>query len=134
MAQSQEAKIKHSDDVPGLMVKVAPLTPEDISEPEKIGGKWTEKHEIEGKPITPEDAAEIVSAEQKAGHDTSKGSLAARMQAAADVNVKEGIVPPVGTASMGTERGVLTEKEDKVRSKIRTQHGSKETASHAIGP
>lgn len=130
MAQSDsQPKIAPSEEVPGLMVKVAPLTAEDIPNPDEIGGKRSEKQEVLGKPITPEDAAEVMSSEQAAGHDTGKGSVAARMQSAAAVNVKENVVPPVGISQPGIERNVLSGKAEKHVSAHQVAQGSKETAT-----
>ena len=40
-----------------------------------------QKHEIEGKPITPADAAAVKSERMRQGEGVGKGSLPARMQA-----------------------------------------------------
>lgn len=87
-----------------------------------------QSHDIEGVPITPEIAAQVRSSEAKAGHDTGKGSASARVQSAAAYNLRENIVPPVGTKDVGTERGVLDGKAQKIQSRVRTEHGA---ASHA---
>lgn len=72
----------------------------------------------------PKFTAEVRSAEDKAGHSTSKGSAAAREQSAAAYNVREGTVPPVGTANIGTERGVLDDKAAQGQSFTHIQHGT----------
>lgn len=123
-------KLKLTSDVPGLVVREAPLTVEDIPNIENIGGGPYESKEISGIPITPQIAAEVRSAEEKAGHDTGKGSPAARLQSAAAYNVREGVVPPVGTDDVGTFRGVLHPKGDQKQSFIRMQHGA---ATHTTG-
>ena len=105
-----------------------PITAETIPNVENIGGKPNESHEIHGIPITPEVAAQIRSAEAKAGHDTGKGSAAARVQSAAAFNLRENIVPPVGTKDVGTERGVLDGKSQKLQTHVRIDQG---TATHA---
>ncbi len=69
--------------------------------------------EMEGVPITPELASEVQKAEMQEGKDTGKGSVAARLQAAAAYNVQEHVVPPVSTASLGTAQEVRTSKEEK---------------------
>ncbi len=69
--------------------------------------------EIEGVPITPELVSEVQKAEMQEGKDTGKGSVAARLQAAAAYNVQEHAVLPVGKASLGTAREVRTSKEEK---------------------
>jgi hypothetical protein len=120
-------KLKLASDVPGLVVRNAPLTAEDIPNIEHIGGGAYESKEINGIPITPQIAAEVRSAEDKAGHSTGKGSAAARVQSAAAYNVREGIVPPVGTADIGTARGVIGGKAAQGQSFVHIQHG---TATH----
>ena len=89
---------------------------------------WMQSKEINGIPITPQIAAEVRSAQDKAGHDTGKGSPAARVQSAAAYNVREGVVPPVGTDDIGTNRGVIGGKAAQEQSFIHIQHG---TATHA---
>jgi hypothetical protein len=69
--------------------------------------------EIEGVPITPELVSEVQKAEMQEGKDTGKGSVVARLQAAAAYNVQEHVVLPVGKASLGTAQEVRTSKEEK---------------------
>ncbi len=85
--------------------------------------------EIEGVPITPELASEVQKAEMQEGKDTGKGSVAARLQAAAAYNVREHVVPPVGTASLGTAREVRTSKEEKRETLKYVASGTRETKS-----
>jgi hypothetical protein len=124
------AHVEASEAIPGLneMVKDGPLTADTIPDVDKIGGKPYEKKDIDGIPITPQLANEVRSAEEKAGHDTGKGSVAARLQSAAAYNVRENIVPPVGTADIGTDRGVVGGKAQKMQTKQRVQQGA---ATHA---
>ena len=51
-------------------------------------------------------ASKVQSIEDTLSHDTGKGSIAARMQSAAAYNVQEHVVPPMGTATIGTTRDV----------------------------
>jgi hypothetical protein len=124
-------KVKMASDVPGLVVSDAPLTADDIRDVNKIGGGAHESKEINGIPITPQIAAEVRRAEDKAGHDTGKGSVAARVQSAAAFNVREGVVPPVGTADIGTTRGVIiNDRASQKQSMQRIQQG---TITHSPG-
>lgn len=47
-------------------------------------------HWHSGKPMTQEDAQRIQSSQEKAGHDTGKGSFAATAQSAGDKNANGG--------------------------------------------
>jgi len=125
-------KLKLASDVPGLVVNNAPFTAEDIPNIENIGGGPHESKEISGIPITPQIAAEVRRAEEKAAHNTGKGSPAARLQSAAAYNVREGVVPPVGTADIGTTRGVINDKAKKKQTRIRIQHGAATHTARAV--
>jgi hypothetical protein len=92
-------------------IEVETPLPRDIPEGqrEQIGGKPGDIHEIRGKPIDPDDAARIQSAEMQSGHGIGKGSLAARAQAAAAFNQRESIVPNKGGGvGIDSHRGVQT--------------------------
>lgn len=82
-----------------------------------------QSHEIHGVPVTPEIASQIRSAEAKAGHETGKGSASAQVHSAAAFNLRENAVPPVGTEDIGTKRGVLDGKPQKLQSHLRVDHG-----------
>jgi hypothetical protein len=60
-------------------------------EASNIGGKPGESRELNGKPISAEDAAHIAAAETAAGKSTGAGSLAAKAQSAAAANERDGI-------------------------------------------
>jgi hypothetical protein len=81
--------------------------------------------EIEGVPFTPELVSEVQKAEMQEG----KGSVAARLQAAAAYNVQEHAVLPVGKASLGTAREVRTSKEEKRETLKHVASGTRETKS-----
>ncbi|GBG62938.1 hypothetical protein CBR_g34309 [Chara braunii] len=66
--------------------------PEEIAQ--SIGKQEGERQDIAGKPITKEDASHIQAEAMKAGEEVKPGSLAARAQSAASVNVREGRIPP----------------------------------------
>lgn len=87
-------------------------------------------HDIFGIPITPEISAEFRSAEEKAGHDTGKGSPAARVQSAAAYNLRENIVPPIGTSDIGIDRNVIGGKAQNMQTRIRIEHGGRTHASN----
>eukprot|EP00850_Spirogloea_muscicola_P010109 SM000058S18539 [mRNA] locus=s58:482036:483173:+ [translate_table: standard] len=59
----------------------------------QLGKFEGETQELHGHPITKEEAAAIQAEEAAAGHDTGKGSYAARARSAASVNVREERVP-----------------------------------------
>eukprot|EP00271_Cylindrocystis_brebissonii_P000453 TRINITY_DN10535_c0_g1_i1.p2 TRINITY_DN10535_c0_g1~~TRINITY_DN10535_c0_g1_i1.p2 ORF type:complete len:120 (-),score=27.06 TRINITY_DN10535_c0_g1_i1:567-926(-) len=88
------------------MEKTGVLLPDNIPHPEKIGSKKTETQDIDGRPITLDDAAEIMAATQAAGEFPGKGSVASRVQAAAAVNVQKGIVPPEKQDTSGVNLGI----------------------------
>jgi len=77
--------------------------------------------EIEGVPFTPELVSEVQKAEMQGG----KGSVAARLQAAAAYNVQE----HVATASLGTAQEVRTSKEEKRETLKHVASGTRETKS-----
>lgn len=128
-ATSLNGKLVMSSTIPGLVEKTGPLVADDIPNADKIGGRPNEDKEIEGVPITPELASEVQKAEMQEGKDTGKGSVAARLQAAAAYNVREHVVPPVGTASLGTAREVRTSKEEKRETLKYVASGTRETKS-----
>ncbi|CAI5458606.1 unnamed protein product [Closterium sp. Yama58-4] len=97
-------------------------------EVETIGGSAEQKQEIAGKPITPQDAAEAKSEAMMAGEPTGKGSLPARMEAAAAFNVREHVVPPVGTKETGTERDKRVGKGEGKIDHRHIEHGGKKYA------
>eukprot|EP00850_Spirogloea_muscicola_P002843 SM000011S19021 [mRNA] locus=s11:440455:441396:+ [translate_table: standard] len=126
MATEQDTKLVESEEVPGLIEKTGPLEASDIPRADEIGGKPNQLKEIDGKPISIQDAKEVQQSEEAAGHPTGKGSLPARMQAAAAVNLREGIVPPIGTKNVGTERGVISGHQADLVNKQKSASGSKE--------
>eukprot|EP00850_Spirogloea_muscicola_P005677 SM000026S08926 [mRNA] locus=s26:570679:575264:+ [translate_table: standard] len=126
MATEQDTKLVESEDVPGMIEKTGPLEASDISRADEIGGKPNQLKEIDGKPISIQDAKEVQQSEEAAGHPTGKGSLPARMQAAAAVNLREGIVPPIGTKNVGTERGVISGHQADLVNKQKSASGSRE--------
>lgn len=85
--------------------------------------------EIDGVPLTPKMASEVQSIEDTLSHHTSKGSIAARMQSAAAYNVQEHVVPPMGTATIGTARDVGVDKEAGEEFKNKTNAGTKNMTS-----
>jgi hypothetical protein len=116
-------KFQMQSDKPGLVVTKGPLTADDIPNIENIGGGAYQSKEINGVPITPQMAAEVRSAEDKAGHDTGRDSASARVQSAAAYNVRENIVPPIGVADH-TARGVIGGDSVRRQSRIRVEHGA----------
>jgi len=109
-------------------IEVETPLPRDIPENQrdKIGGKPGDVHEIRGKPIDQDDAARIQAAEMDAGHETGKGSLAARAQAAAAFNQRESIVPTKGGGiGIDSHRGVQTGHNADAHFKMKTVAGDR---------
>ncbi|KAH8952318.1 hypothetical protein BDL97_09G078500 [Sphagnum fallax] len=149
-ATSLNGKLVMSSTIPGLVEKTRPLVAQMIFQTqtrlEADQMRWTrpsavivdrfgmllfcfQDKEIEGVPITPELVSEVQKAEMQEGKDTGKGSVAARLQAAAAYNVQEHVMLPVATASLGTAQEVRTSKEEKRETLKHVASGTRETKS-----
>eukprot|EP00271_Cylindrocystis_brebissonii_P022748 TRINITY_DN887_c0_g1_i1.p1 TRINITY_DN887_c0_g1~~TRINITY_DN887_c0_g1_i1.p1 ORF type:complete len:128 (-),score=28.05 TRINITY_DN887_c0_g1_i1:874-1257(-) len=113
----------------GQLEKVDVLLPEDIPHPQNLGPGKTQTTEIYGKPVTPDDASDVMSAAQARGEDTGKGSVSAHMQSAAAANVRRGVVPAeMKEASKGGKpMGPL----DTSKVTMQTEHAAKHPVHYA---
>lgn len=90
-------------------------------EPVKYGDVFGVSGELADKPIAPQDAAMMQSAETAVLGQTQKGGPAAAMQAAAKVNVRAGVVSPDDVSSPAGNQGVTVTETDVPGSRIITE-------------
>nr|GMD72569.1 late embryogenesis abundant protein D-34-like [Ipomoea batatas] len=102
------------------MSQEQPRRPEQM-EPVKYGDVFGVSGELADKPIAPQDAAMMQSAETAVLGQTQKGGPAAAMQAAAKVNVRAGVVSPDDVSSPAGNQGVTVTETDVPGSRIITE-------------
>ncbi|XP_020886760.1 late embryogenesis abundant protein 32-like [Arabidopsis lyrata subsp. lyrata] len=84
--------------------------PRRPKEPVKYGDVFEVSGELADKPIAPEDAKMMQSAETHVFGHTQKGGPAAVMQSAATTNIRGGFVHPGDKTELVAERGATVEQ------------------------
>lgn len=94
---------------------------EENPEPVKYGDVFPVAGELGDKPVAPQDAAMMQTAETRILGQTQKGGPAATMQAAAAFNEKAGLVSHTDVTNVAGQRGVTVTETDVPGSRIITE-------------
>ncbi|KAJ0092879.1 hypothetical protein Patl1_25360 [Pistacia atlantica] len=98
-----------------------PRRPQADQEPVKYGDIFNVSGELAGRPVAPEDAATMQTAENTVFGLTQKGGPAAVMQSAADQNEKAGLVGHHDVTDIAGEEGVTVTETDVPGARIITE-------------
>lgn len=103
------------------MSQQQPRRPQADQEPIKYGDVFEVSGELADKPIAPQDAAMMQTAETRVFGQTQKGGPAASMQSAATRNERAGLVSHTAVTDVAGQKGVTVAETDLPGSRIITE-------------
>ncbi|KAL3505928.1 hypothetical protein ACH5RR_031310 [Cinchona calisaya] len=116
------------------MSQEQPRRPEANQEPIKYGDVFQVSGELADKPVAPEDAAIMQTAETRVLGQTQKGRPAAAMQSAATINERAGLVSHTDVTDIAGQRGVTVTETDLPGTRIITESVAGQVVGQFVEP